>query len=74
MRLLPIAALCASAAFVFTGCYKYDKPAATPASNTAKLPYHDDVQKRFGFDDNTMAYLSAYKWAKPLLEKLATKK
>lgn len=38
-----------------------------------KLPYYDDVQKRFGFDNNTMAYLSAYKWAKPLLEKLATK-
>lgn len=56
------------------GVPKYDKPAATPASNTAKLPYHDEVQKRFGFDDNTMAYLSAYKWAKPLLEKLATKK
>ena len=56
------------------GVPKYDNPAATPASNTVKLPYHDDVQKRFGFDDNTMAYLSAYKWAKPLLEKLATKK
>ena len=38
-----------------------------------KLPYYDDVKKRFGFDDNTMAYLCNYKWAKPLLEKLATK-
>lgn len=38
-----------------------------------KLPYYSEVQRRFGFDNNTMAYLSAYKWAKPLLEKLATK-
>lgn len=38
-----------------------------------KLPYYSEVQSRFGFDNNTMAYLSAYKWAKPLLEKLATK-
>lgn len=38
-----------------------------------KLPYYAEVQKRFGFDNNTMQYLAAYKWAKPLLEKLATK-
>lgn len=38
-----------------------------------KIPYYSEVQRRFGFDNNTMAYLSAYKWAKPLLEKLATK-
>lgn len=38
-----------------------------------KIPYYNEVQRRFGFDNNTMAYLSAYKWAKPLLEKLATK-
>lgn len=49
------------------GVPKYDK-------ETGKLPYYDEVQKRFGFDNNTMAYLSAYKHAKPLLEKLATKK
>lgn len=49
------------------GVPKYDK-------EPGKLPYYDEVQKRFGFDNNTMAYLSAYKWAKPLLEKLATKK
>lgn len=40
---------------------------------SGKLPYHDEVQRRFGFDNNTMDYLSAYKWAKPLLEKLATR-
>lgn len=51
------------------GVPKYD---AEPKSG--KLPYYDEVQTRFGFDNNTMAYLSAYKWAKPLLEKLATKK
>ena len=38
-----------------------------------KLPYYNEVQKRFGFDNNTMQYLAAYKWAKPLLEKLAKK-
>ncbi len=31
------------------------------------------VQSRFGFDDNTMAYLSQYKFAEALLQKLATK-
>lgn len=46
----------------------------TYRADDGKLPYHNAVQSRFGFDDNTMAYLSAYKWAKPLLEKLATKK
>ena len=39
-----------------------------------KLPYHDEVQARFGFDNNTMRYLSSYKYAKALLKKLATKK
>lgn len=38
-----------------------------------KLPYHDAVQNRFGFADGTMEYLSAYKWAEPLLMKLATR-
>ena len=52
------------------GVPKYDKE---PATQSGKLPYHDAVQTRFGFDNNTMAYLSAYKWAKPLLEKLATR-
>ncbi len=35
--------------------------------------YAAKVQKRFGFDDNTMAYLKQYKYAGPLLEKLAEK-
>jgi len=39
-----------------------------------KPSYHDQVQKRFGFDNNTMNYLSSYKYAEALLEKLATKK
>ena len=52
----------------------YAVPKYDVVTNNGKLPYYDDVQKRFGFDDNTMAYLSAYKWAEPLLEKLATKK
>lgn len=42
-------------------------------SDDGKLPYYDEVQKRFGFDQNTMKYLSAYRYAEPLLEKLATK-
>ena len=45
MRLLPIAALCASAAFVFTGCYKYDKPAA------ATLEQEFQQRKRDGADE-----------------------
>lgn len=43
------------------------------AYKESKLPYYDEVQRRFGFDNNTMNYLCAYKWAKPLLQKLATK-
>ena len=39
----------------------------------AAVTYADVVQKRFGFDKNTMAYLAAYKYADALLEKLATK-
>lgn len=42
-------------------------------SGEGKLPYYDEVQKRFGFDANTMKYLSDYRYAEPLLEKLATK-
>ena len=45
MRLLPIAALCASAAFVFAGCYKYDKPAA------ATLEQEFQQRKRDGADE-----------------------
>lgn len=52
------------------GVPKYDKE---EVPKSGKLPYHDEVQRRFGFDNNTMAYLTAYKWAKPLLEKLATR-
>lgn len=37
------------------------------------VTYADVVKKRFGFDDNTMAYLGEYKYAAALLEKLATK-
>ncbi len=33
MRLYTLVALCASAAFVFSGCYKYDKPAAATLEN-----------------------------------------
>lgn len=33
MRFFPIAAICASAALVFSGCYKYDKPAAATMAN-----------------------------------------
>lgn len=43
------------------------------AYDDGKLPYYNEVQRRFGFDASTMQYLAAYKWAKPLLEKLATK-
>ncbi len=44
------------------------------AYDDGKMPYYAEVQRRFGFDNNTMRYLSSYKWAKPLLEKLATRK
>lgn len=43
------------------------------AYDDGKLPYYNEVQKRFGFDSNTMKFLSSYTWAKPLLEKLATR-
>lgn len=34
--------------------------------------YKDIVQQRFGFDVNTMAYLSAYRYAEELMKRLAT--
>lgn len=45
----------------------------TPESAGTKLPFYDDVKSRFGFEDATMEYLAAYKHARPLLEKLATR-
>ena len=33
--------------------------------------YYEAVQKRFGLDENTMAYLSQYKYGEDLLRKLA---
>ena len=45
-------------------------------STTAKpapTSYRDAVQKRFGFDDNTMAFLDKHPWKDSLYQKLATK-
>lgn len=45
-------------------------------STTAKpapVSYRDAVQKRFGFDDNTMAFLDKHPWKDSLYQKLATK-
>ena len=36
--------------------------------------YRNEVQKRFGFDANTMAYLERHPYPDALFEKLATKK
>ena len=38
-----------------------------------QTPDYLATQRRFGFDDNTMAYLKAYKYGDALLHKLATK-
>lgn len=43
------------------------KEASKPA------PHRDDVQRRFGFDDNTMAYLDKHPHVEALYKKLATK-
>lgn len=45
MRLFTIAAVCASASLFFTGCYKYEKPAA------ATLEKEFQQRKRDGADD-----------------------
>lgn len=39
---------------------------------TKKAGYREQVQKRFGFTDGTMDYLTAYKYADDLLKRLAT--
>lgn len=42
--------------------------------STVQIDYRQKVQDRFGFSDSTMDYLSKYKYATDLLQKLATKK
>ena len=37
------------------------------------ISYRDDVQKRFGFDNNTMAFLDKHPYVEALYQKLATK-
>ena len=39
-----------------------------------EIPYRADVQRRFGFDDNTMKYLDGHPYPEALYTKLATKK
>lgn len=43
------------------------------ATTGKKSQYYDAVQKRFGFENNTMEYLQNYKYGEDLLRKLATK-
>ena len=38
-----------------------------------EIPYRSDVQRRFGFDDNTMKYLDGHPYPEALYKKLATK-
>lgn len=44
------------------------------ATANAKPDYYTEVQERFGFGEETMEYLAAYKHAQALLKKLATSK
>jgi hypothetical protein len=54
---------------------KYIRGYAVPKYDTEEeeIPFYKEVQNRFGLDDNTMAFLCAYKFGEALLEKLATK-
>lgn len=48
--------------------------AAEMKKSVAKIEYYDELQKRSGLSDDTMDYLTKYKYAKDLLKKLATMK
>lgn len=53
----------------------FRKDVATAMGKSSTQPdYRKQVQDRFGFSDDTMDYLSKYKYATDLLQKLATKK
>ena len=47
---------------------------AAMGTSAVQVDYRKKVQERFGFSDGTMDYLSKYKYATDLLQKLATKK
>lgn len=47
---------------------------AAMGKSVGQVDYRKKVQERFGFADSTMDYLSKYKYATDLLQKLATKK
>ncbi len=53
--------------------FRSDVKAAMEKS-VGQVDYRKKVQERFGFSDGTMDYLSKYKYATDLLQKLATKK
>lgn len=53
---------------------RWDSTSGTEKSVSGfSVDYADEVQKRFGFETQTMIYLKEYKYADDLLEKLATK-
>ena len=49
-------------------------PVTSKPTNTELEKHKKQVKERFGFDDQTIAWLSTYKYSEALFKKLATKK